>query len=134
MNFFDTLLAKKLSESGGNNPDSGNLFNSAIEVGTIDATGKLVEREQRLRTKDFIHLDSGNYTLVWSSEKQLRVFVFIYDNEGTFIERYPDVGSGCPLQFVTSNDANVKFIWLGYPDDTIDLVPSDLGTLTLVKV
>lgn len=114
----------------------GNLFNSALEVGTIDyPSGYAVDGEQRLRTVDAVQLKAGTYTLVWNSTKNLGAFAFFYNNNFEFVERYPynTNQSDNPFEFTVPSDGLVKFVWMSaYSAGDIDLDPSDINTITLV--
>ena len=115
---------------------SQNLFSSAIELGTITyPDGVPTDRDKRLRTVDATPLKAGTYTLVWTSDKTLGAYAFLYNNNFEFVQRYPINGtqSDVPLEFTIPTDGLVKFVWMGAIGiGDIDLVPSDLNTITLV--
>lgn len=133
MNFFDTLLAKKLSGSSGGGGSSDQLYTGGLETGGINrSTGALEDDINAVRTKDFITLDAGTYVLLWyyiNPSEMLYTYVEIYDENGTFVRSFDTYGATQPpFAFALTAKSKVKFLWkrayaAGYQVDT-SLIPN----------
>lgn len=130
MNAFDVLLGKKLAGSSGEGGEVKNYMTSELEVGTIDATGVEVDNPNRIRTKDFVVLEAGTYTIFYTSDQ--RVIAFRYDMEGTFIDRSSGNFERVPLSFTVTGSQKFRFVFSS-PYGTDPISPADMKNLILLK-
>lgn len=98
--------------TGGVGKRTGNLFSCNIEQGTITAEGALRSADNRVRTDDFILMEMGEYTINALSESgTLRILVFEYMEDGTFVSRTPTDWANCPYTFSLTGKRKMKFVF-----------------------
>lgn len=133
MNPFDVMYAQATGSGGGGGGGGGvkNYMTSELEVGTLDATGVETDNPNRLRTVDFIELESGTYTVYNTSN--LSVIAFRYTIDGTFIDRS---GGGfferVPMTFTVSETQKFRFAF-NTGTGSVQLSPEDMKNLLLLK-
>lgn len=142
MNPFDVMYAQATGSGGGGGGGSGipNLIKSDIEVGTLDQNGVKSDNAYRLRTADFTTLGPGTYYLFFtpsgsgvSGTLLLTGLGFRYQEDGTFVERFPSGGSftNPAIKFTVSETQKFKFAFNSSYGNVL-LNPEDLHNLILV--
>lgn len=106
-----------------------NKFNSTIEQGVINgATGEPITSNERIRTKDYITLSSGTYTISWL--EALQVVIYVYDTSNTYqsgesVLTWQNSG----YSFTLTANRKVKFAWKNA--DGTALLPSAISNIML---
>lgn len=95
-----------------------------FEQGSLDGTnGNPIEWNSRIRTKDFLFLNSGTYTIQASllNGNAISTFVFEYDADtDKFIKRTPNTWTEIPYTFTLDKPSKIKFlIAKGKGDDVV---------------
>ena len=89
-----------------------NLFSCNIEQGTISAEGALRSADNRVRSDDFIIMETGEYTInALSDSGTLRLLVFEYMEDGTFVSRTPTDWTNVPYTFSLTGKRKMKFVF-----------------------
>ena len=105
-----------------------NLFSSSIEQGTLDGTsGTTGTAANRVRTKDFIQLQEGTYTLSFAGIE--KCCVFVYDIQGTYISRIVAAWLDTPYTFTLTEKRNIKIIFS--KTNSGNVTPSDINSIRL---
>lgn len=106
-----------------------NIFNSELELGTIDANGYKGESTIRVRS-DFNEIEPNIKYTISSSNNTLNIVPYYYDKNGLFIS-FDNGWKEMPFIFTTpSNCYKVKFLFKN-SDDTIEV--KDVTELQLIK-
>ena len=128
MTFWEMSKAAAMCGAGGGN--GSNLFSGEIEQGSISyPEGEPFDSTTRLRTKGYTKIEAKTYSVFWTSSKILTAYAFLYDESGTFVERYNSSDSGVPFSFTLSSAGKIKLLFLG--NETLE--PSDIKNITLVE-
>ncbi len=138
---IDNILGNSYQETRGSptleNPseveavgDNINLFDTELEQGgLLTADGQNFDSEQRIRTKDFIDLQSGTYTL---SFKGLTYSAGLqYETDGTYIKTLWQFTEGT-YTFTISEKSKIRIIFRKEnPDENVNV--SDIYDIKLEK-
>lgn len=102
-----------------------NLFDSEIEQGSFaPATGEPSVSETRIRTKDFISIGEGTYTI--SNNQNYNVVIYTYDsNKNVINSESRKEWQTSPCTFTVTNGKYIKFAWKNSSGTTI--IPSDIS-------
>lgn len=108
---------------------SKNLFNATIEQGSITQSED-IEANNRIRTKEFIDIDSDYITLSWNSEQNTETYIMMYDANEGYVR-----GEGWSTSPVTkpipSNVKKIRIIWR-YTSQA-DILPSAVNSVMAVS-
>lgn len=104
---------------------SKNVFNATIEQGTITINGDLAA-DNRIRTKEYINIDSNYITLSWNSEQNIEAYIMMYDANEGYVRGEGWVTSPVTKQ-ILSNVKKIRIIWR-YASQA-DIVPSAVNSV-----
>lgn len=107
-----------------------NLFSDTMEQGSISgANGQNTTDSGRIRTANYIMLDTGTYTLTASADGVIRAYIFIYGIDNTFIERIPADWDDIPATFGIDTPRKIRFV-IRYKNNG-NITPSDVSNIML---
>ena len=90
-----------------------NLFETTIEQGNLDDYGAPVANQYRIRTKDYIAVTPGVYTLKLTASQTLWCWMFVYDSEMKYIASESSTSwiKSNSFSFTVTTGMYVKFCW-----------------------
>ena len=104
---------------------SKNVFNATIEQGTITINGDLAA-DNRIRTKEYIDIDSDYITLSWGSGQATEAYIMMYDANGDYVRGEGWATSPATKQ-IPSNVKKIRIIWR-YASQA-DILPSAVNSI-----
>ena len=138
-NISSCTIKGNLSQSGTPTPTTpiyptetgdktANLFDVTIEQGTITINGDLAS-DNRIRTREYIDVDSGYITLSWDSEQRTEAIIMMYGANSGFIRSNGWAASSVTEQ-IESNVKKIRIIWR-YTSQA-DITPNAVSNIMLV--
>ena len=100
--------------------DNGNSSDGELELGTIEgATGNATDNPARMRSKNFIEVDNTlKYTITSSENSNVKIFIFEYDKNKTYISRTSESWLTMPYQYNPRSNTKYIKIVITYIDNT----------------
>lgn len=94
-------------------------FDGELESGSIDDSGGYTVNTARLRSKNFMWLSTGTYTITEESTNPVQILVFLYTTNDTFVQKVGTDWSNFPytLTIPESTTYKVKFV-IKYTDSS----------------
>ena len=109
-----------------------NELSSGLEQGTLNSSGEASSSTTRLRTTDFVLINSNTQYTLSSTTSSIKAIVYEYNKSNTYMQQISSSWSSLPYTFTTSS--STKFIKLVLRnDESTTIIPSDVSNVIINK-